>query len=104
MKLSFSTVDFEEQVWQAFAVSIGWTPQVMTTTESPNYLIDNPITFGDFIINKYGQPLYQDLANFNVAQVKEQTDAAIATATQTLVDAQSQAEEEAKTLITVTIE
>ena len=104
MKLSFTTADFDEATWKEFARCIGWQEQVMTISESPNYLIDNPVAYADFIINKYGEPIYSDLANFNIAQVKEQTDAQIAQANQAMADAKSQAEVEAKTLITAVIE
>jgi hypothetical protein len=104
MKLSFTTADFDEATWIEFAKFLGWKEQVMTTTESPNYLIDNTVSYKDYIINKYGEIIFADLANFNISQVKEQVDIAIATANQTLADAKYQAEQEAKTLITAVID
>ncbi len=104
MKLTFTTADFDEPTWIAFAQSIGWTTQVLTIDQSPNYLIDNPVKYADFIISKYAKPLYQDLADFNVAQIKEQTDAQIAQANKTLKDAQTAALQEAATLVTAVIE
>lgn len=104
MKLTFTTLDFDETTWADFAQSIGWTEKIMTNDQSPNIEVDNPTGFKEYIIEYYGNQLYIDLANFNISQIKAQTDAQIAAAEEALATATSQALEDAKTLINATIE
>lgn len=71
MKIVQSTIDLPEEVWKAFATKYcSWTEKVMTTDQSPNVEIDNPITWQTAIQTKYHTPILTDIADFNLEQIK----------------------------------
>ena len=53
MKLKLETIDLPEATIQNFAEFCGWKEKVMTETESPNYEIDNPVSFADFLKDRF---------------------------------------------------
>lgn len=72
MKLSITTSDLPDETWLAFAVFHGYPPQVMTTTESPNYLINNPQTVKEFLAEKFLAPIQSGVESFLVATKKRE--------------------------------
>jgi hypothetical protein len=101
MKLSFTTADFKEETWKRFAVFLGWSEKVMTTDLSPNIIVDNPVTYSDFIVKKYGSPVYADLALFNSEAQRQIAESKISAAKQSLENARALADQQAKELVKI---
>ena len=76
MRKKIETADLSNEQWKAFAITtpeVGWTEQVMTTTESPNYIIDNPKTYNQAIdeyIRKVTDPFFKAVIDFNMQEAK----------------------------------
>lgn len=105
MKIKLESVDLPEETFKIFAIKYcDWTEKVMTTTESPNYEIDNPVTFTDAIKNKYGTPIWKDVAQFNSEQLIAVEEANISKSRQIISTIQEQAVEQAKDIIILTVE
>lgn len=58
-----------EQI-EGLATQEGWNKQVMTTTESPNYLIDNPQTALQFLDEKFMSPIRASVKAYRLAEAK----------------------------------
>lgn len=104
MKLKFISQDLPQKTWQNFAIKLGWTPTVMTTDLSPNVPVPNPKTFVAFITERYANPLWNDLAEFNSQSAVKQAEANKLKIENDLAIATAQAIAEAKQSIAVTIE
>lgn len=70
-----------------FATDNGWSEQIMTTTESPNYLIDNPIHAREYLRNKFNAPIEEAYKAFKLKTVRQSTEEKIRLANQELEQA-----------------
>lgn len=104
MKLKLESIDLKEEVWKAFAIKNGWQEKVMTVDLSPNVEVDNSQSFVDFIVNQYGNPIWADIAEFNVQESQKKADEIKAKADDELAIAQEEALNNAKEIVTLTIE
>ena len=105
LKIKLESIDLPEELFKAFATKFcGWTEKVMTTTESPNYEVDNPVSYTDAIKDKYGTPIWLDIAQFNIEQLKEVEEEKIKSIRETIKTIEEGALEQAKEIITVTVE
>lgn len=104
MRIKYQSAEVSEETMRDFAIFLGWKPQIMTTTESPNYEIDNPQTFIAFIKEKYGSPIQEDLAKFNMQEAENQVKELNKQAREIINQAKAQAEAIANSMFEVTIE
>lgn len=103
MILGIKSADLPEETWINFAEWLGWQKQVMTITESPNYLIDNPQTYVDYLEHRYMQPIRDDIKNYNLylgeEEIKTQVADALALIDKARADAAAFAEAKAIELV-----
>lgn len=105
MRIVQSTIDLPETTWKAFATKYcSWTEKVMTTDQSPNVEIDNPITWQTAIQTKYHTPILTDIADFNLDQTKADVQAKIQVANQELEQAKVAALAQANQVVTFIVE
>ena len=108
MILGIKSADLPEETWINFASWLGWQKQVMTTTESPNYLVDNPETYIDYLERRYMQPIRDDVKAYNIhlgeEAIKEQAKDALALLDKARADAKAYAEAKAIELIQRNVE
>lgn len=71
-----------------FATDNGWSEQIMTTTESPNYAIDNPMNAREFLRDKFNAPILEAYKAFKLKSVKHQVDEKIRLANEEMKQAQ----------------
>lgn len=65
-----------EQI-ENLALDKGWTRKIMTTTESPNYEIDNPVTAIQFLDKKFNAPIREAIKAFRLKEAKQIADSKI---------------------------
>jgi len=53
-----------------FATDNGWSEQIMTTTESPNYLIDNPVHAKEYLRDNFNRPVLEAYKAFKLKGAK----------------------------------
>ena len=92
-----------EQI-EALATDNGWTKQVMTTTESPNYPIDNPETALMFLDRVCNEKVRTMLEVFNLTEAKQVKDTTVAEAEATYQVAKGAVEEYVENIISVIVE
>jgi hypothetical protein len=91
MKIKLESIELEESTWKAFAVKNGWVES-------------NSQSFLDFIVETYGSPIWQAVADFNLDEARALAQAKIEEGNQIMASAESQALDQAKQIVTVTIE
>lgn len=104
MKIKYQSADVPEETMKAFAIFLGWPEKIMTTTESPNYEIDNTQTFTDFIKERYGLPIQNDLTKFNMQEAERLAEQKKNEAQEIIDTAKVQAEAIANSMFEMTIE
>lgn len=62
--------NFSEEQIKGLAIQEGWTEMIMTTTESPNYAIDNPISALQYLDTKFMNPLREAIKDFRLQEAK----------------------------------
>jgi len=90
MKIKLESIDLPEEVWTAFAQSRGW--------------IEGNVSAVDFIIDKYGSPIWSDIASFNLQEVEAVANQQRQEIDSTLKVAQASALANAKEIVIVTLE
>lgn len=104
MIISIKSINLPEETIKDFATFIGWKEFVMTTTESPNYEIDNPQTYTQFIEEKYGTPIWKDISNWNLQTAEMEAKALQDQANTILEEAKLLTDARAKEVVTVIVE
>lgn len=104
MKITKTSVELPEEKFKALAIFMGWKEKIMTETESPNYEIDNPQSFTDFIIEKDSAFLTDILKRFNMQEAEAMATQKENEAKEMRKIAEAQALEVAHSLFEVTVE
>ncbi len=104
MQITKKSVDLPEERYKALAIFMGWEEKIMTTTESPNYEIDNPQSFVDFIIEKDSAFMLDVLKRFAMQEAEALASQKQEEAKQILEQAEVSAEQVAKSLFSTTVE
>lgn len=96
MKIKLESIDFTEDTLKRFAsMKCGWQEKVLDSITNQD--IDNPIPFMEAISEKYGNPIWNDVADFNVQEIIQQAQAQID-------EAKANALEQAKQIVVVSVE
>lgn len=70
-----------------FATDNGWKEDILTTTESPNYLIPNPIHAKEYLRDKFNAPILEAYKAFKLKDAKAQAELKIKQAQEELESA-----------------
>lgn len=92
-----------EQI-ENLALDNGWIRMIMTTTESPNYEIENPVSALQFLDNKFNEPLRQAIRAYRLKEAKAIADSKIAEAQAELKAVEEADKEYVDNLISVIVE
>jgi len=84
------------------AIFKGWKEQIMTETESPNYLIDNPESPEEYLDRTYFSTIRTDIRDMLLSETKSLANTKIAIINAELEQAKGVAESEAKQLVEIT--
>lgn len=104
MIIKIQSVDLPEATIKNFAQFIGWSEFIMTTDQSPNVEIENPQTFTQYIEEKYGSPIRNDVSRWNLQTAEAEAQALKDQADQIIADAKVIADSAANEVITIVIE
>lgn len=72
-----------------FATDNGWTETVLTTTESPNYSIPNPVKAKEYLRDKFNTPVLEAYKAFKLKGAKTLSESKIKQAQEELESAKS---------------
>lgn len=70
-----------------FAHDNGWNENILTTTESPNYEIPNPIKAKEYLRSKFNAPILEAYKAFKLKSAKALAEEKVRLAEQELLDA-----------------
>lgn len=104
MKITKTSVELPEERFKALAIFMGWSETVMTETESPNYPVNNPQSFTDFIIEKDSAFMLDWLKRFNMQEAEILAKQKEQEAEDILRNAEAEASQIASSLFDVVIE
>lgn len=93
----------KEQI-EAFATFCGWSKQIMTTTESPNYLVDNTESAIEYLKRTQLKDFVSNLAYFKSLQDRQVIQDKMKAINDELEELESSAKADAQSLISVTLE
>jgi hypothetical protein len=103
MRIILQSIELPEATVKNFAEFLGWKERIMTENQSPNYEIDNPQTFLEFINNKFGTPIWEAISAWNLQQAQALAKAKIDAANQEVEAARVLADQRAKEVVTIEV-
>lgn len=71
-----------------FATDNGWSEEILTTTESPNYYIPNPVHAKEFLRDKFNAPVLEAYKSFKLKSARQTAEEKIKLAQAELEQAQ----------------
>jgi transcriptional regulator with AAA-type ATPase domain len=105
MKIKLESQDLPEEVVQSFAVFNGWVEKVAQSDfEGNQIVVDNPITYIEFIKDKFGTPIWTAVSEWNLQKAQESFNKKVQEAQEELNIARDQTDEIAKQIVEVTVE
>ena len=117
MRITIQSVDLPEATLKNFAIFLGWQEKIINykvdellpideeTGENPNLLeVDNPQTFLEYIGEKYGTPIWNDIANWNLQTAGAEANLIKEQANSIDEEAKSLADQRAKQVVSIIIE
>lgn len=102
--IEITVKNFTTEQIEALAIKEGWTKQIMTTTESPNYLIDNPVSALQFLDTKFMSPIRNAIKDFRLQEAKALAEQKRKEAEELLKSAEEADKEYINSLIVINVE